>query len=238
MNIETSPRPNNQEVPLVDQAYQALKRSLIHCEYAPGQRLRMDELKQRYGLSSSPLREALNRLVQQGFVNAPENRGFRVAPITVEAIRDLTRVRLLVETETLRDSITHGDDNWETGVVAAFYGLSMVEKRMPPGPLVLDDNWSERHRAFHFSTYAGCSSPLLLDMAMALFDHAERFRRYSARHRKGSRPKNREHQEIFDAVIARDGERATELLQQHLTASEHHVTEGLLAQQETENTTH
>lgn len=229
MDSDIRPNSRGQDVPLVEQAYQALKRSLIRCEFEPGQRLRVEELQQRYGLSSTPLREALNRLVQQGLVKALEHRGFRVAPISVEAIRDLTRVRLLVETETLRDAIAHGDDQWETGIVAAFHGLSMVEKRLPPGPAVLDDNWSERHRAFHLSTYAACSSPLLREMVEVLFDHAERFRRFSARHRKNDRPKNSEHQDILDAVIARDTERAVSLLQQHISATERNVTESLLA---------
>jgi DNA-binding GntR family transcriptional regulator len=238
MNTVTRPNLRNQDVPLVEQAYQALKQSLIRCEFDPGQRLRLEELQKRYGLSSSPLREALNRLVQQGFVKAPENRGFRVAPITVEAIKDLTRVRLLVETEALRDAMTHGDDNWETGIVAAFHGLNMVEKRMPPGPAVLNDGWTERHRTFHLSTYAGCSSPLLLELAMSLFDQSERFRRYSALHRKTTRPKGHEHEEIFEAVIARDQARATALLQQHLKSTEHNVTESLTEMQQSSTTAH
>jgi DNA-binding GntR family transcriptional regulator len=217
----------NQEVPLGEQAYQALKRSLIRCEFEPGQRLRVEELQQRYGLSSTPLREALNRLVEQGLVKALEHRGFRVAPISVDTIRDLTRVRLLIETEALRDAMAHGDDQWETGIVGAFHGLSVVEKRLPPGPAVLDDNWSERHRAFHLATYAACSSPLLREMVEVLFDHAERFRRFSARNRKTTRPKSTEHQDILDAVVARDQERAVSLLQAHIKATERNVTESL-----------
>lgn len=227
MNTETRIPSRGQEIPLAEQAYQALKRSLIRCEFEPGQRLRVDELQQRYGLSSSPLREALNRLVQQGFVKSLENRGFRVAPISVETMRDLTRVRLLIESEALRDAIVHGNDQWESGIVAAFHGLSVAEKRLTPGPAVLNDDWSERHRAFHLSTYAGCTSPLLREMVEVLFDQAERFRRFSARYRKGERTKSAEHQHILDAVIARDGALAVSLLQQHIKATERSVTESL-----------
>jgi DNA-binding GntR family transcriptional regulator len=227
MDADTRPRPRGQELPLVEQAYQALKRALIRCEFEPGQRLRVEELQQRYGFSSTPLREALNRLVQQGFVKVLENRGFRVAPISVEAIHDLTRVRLLIESEALRDAIAHGDDQWETGIVGAFHGLSVAEKRLPPGPAVLNDDWSERHRTFHLSTYAACTSPLLKEMTEVLFDQAERFRRYSARFRKGERSKTAEHQHILDAVIARDTEHAVSLLQEHIRATERNVAASL-----------
>lgn len=216
-------------LPLADQAYNALRRSIIRCEFEPDQRLRVEELARRYGLSSSPLREALNRLVQQGLVKALENRGFRVAPISVETIADLTRVRLLVEPETLRDAIMHGDDRWEGAVVASFHGLSLIEKRLTDGPLVLDDNWADRHRAFHLSIYAGCTSPLLRGMVEGLFDQAERFRRFSARYRKATRTKGNEHQRIVNAVLARDVDTAVELVQQHIRSTERNVTESLLA---------
>lgn len=227
MRNDAPSAPAQQEAPLVEQAYEALRRSLIHCEFEPGQRLRVEELQRRYGFSSSPLREALNRLVQQGLVRALEHRGFRVAPLTVEGIRDLTRVRLLVEAETLRDSIRHGDDRWEADLVAAFHGLSLVEKRLGTAPLVLDDQWTTRHRDFHLATYGASTSPLLAEMVEGLFDQAERFRRFSARYRTTHRPKNDEHQRLFDAVLARDEVLAVALLEQHIRSTERNVTGAL-----------
>jgi len=215
------------EAPLVEQAYEALRRSLIHCEFEPGQRLRVEELQRRYGFSSSPLREALNRLVQQGFVRALEHRGFRVAPLSIEGITDLTRVRLLVECEALRDAMRHGDDRWEAGLVAALHALSLVEKRLGTGPVVLDDEWTSRHRAFHLAIYSGCTSPLLTEMVDGLFDQAERFRRFSARLRTTHRAKNNEHQRLFNAVLARDEVQALALLEQHIRSTERNVTTGL-----------
>lgn len=219
-------------LPLTEQAYLALRRALIRGDFEPGQRLRVDELQRRLGLSSSPLREALSRLVQQGLVRALEHRGFRVAPINADAVRDLTRVRLLVETETLRDAIAHGDDRWEGRVVAAHHSLALVEKRLPEGPVALDDDWSERHRALHMSIYSGCTSPLLLGLVENLFDQAERFRRFSARHRQTDRHKNDEHQRIVDAVLGRKTDVATELLRRHIMGTERSVLEGLQAMEE------
>ncbi len=217
-------------LPLTDRAYHALRQALIRCEFEPGQRLRVEDLQRRFGLSSSPLREALNRLVQHGLVKSFENRGFRVAPITVEAINDLTRVRLLIEIEALQDALVHGDDHWEGAVVAAFHNLSLVEKRLTDSPLVLDENWSDRHRAFHLSIYSGCSSPLLIGLVENLFDHAERFRWYSARYRKAARSKGNEHKNIVEAVLARDAERAITLVQEHIRTTERNVSESLLNQ--------
>ena len=233
MDTRALPNKESDAVPLGEQAYQALRRSIVRCDFAPDERLRVEELSRQFGLSSSPLREALNRLVQQGLVRALDNRGFRVAPISVEGIADLTRVRLLIETEALRDALTHGSDEWESGVVAAAHSLSTVEKRLTEGPLVLDDKWSDRHRAFHLAIYAGCTSTLLKLMVESLFDQAERYRRFSARFRRVERSKGTEHQRILDAVLARDQEKAAKLVQGHIRSTERNVTESLLSMEKT-----
>jgi GntR family carbon starvation induced transcriptional regulator len=195
------------ELPLAEHAYQELRKAILRCEYEPGERLRVEELSRRVGASSSPIREALNRLSQQGLVRTVENRGFRVAPLTSDGVADVVRVRLLIEAEALRDSIAHGDDAWETAVVGAAHALSLVERRLGDEPRALDDEWSARHRAFHMSLFSGCRSLLLLDMVSLLFDRAEHYRRWSARHRQAPRSKNDEHQKLRSAVLARDTDR-------------------------------
>jgi GntR family transcriptional regulator, carbon starvation induced regulator len=215
--------------PLAERIYRELRRAIVRCEFPPGQRLRVEELSRRWDASSSPVREALNRLSEQGFVRALENRGFRVAPLTVAGVSDLVRVRLLVECEALRDSIAHGDDTWESGMVAAAHALGRVEQRMGDGPVALNDDWSERHRAFHMALYAACRSPLLLELVGGLFDQAERYRRWSARHRTAPRRKHTEHQRLLAGALARDSNAAVGLLAQHISSTERQVAAALLS---------
>ena len=70
--------------PLVDQAFQRLRRDVLTGTFAANAKLKVEELQEAYGFSSSPLREALSRLAQEGLVRADERRGFRVAPITAD----------------------------------------------------------------------------------------------------------------------------------------------------------
>jgi len=212
-----------------ERAYALLHRAIVSCEFGPGERLRVEELGRRYGVSSSPVREALNRLVATGLVDALENRGFRVAPLTVEGVTDLTRVRLLVELETLRDAMTHGTDRWEAGIVAAAHALALSEQRLKDVAPGLDATWSARHRDFHLAIYDGTRSPLLRNMVGQLFDSAERYRRFSARHRRLPRAKHAEHRQLMAAVLSRDVRRAGDLLVQHVTSTERSVAAALLA---------
>jgi GntR family transcriptional regulator, carbon starvation induced regulator len=207
--------PAESELPLAEHAYRELRMAILRCEYEPGDRLRVEELTQRFGVSSSPIREALNRLSQQGLVRTLENRGFRVAALTSEGVADVVRVRLLIEAEALRDSMAHGDDAWEASVVAAAHALALVERRLGDEPRALDDEWSARHRAYHMSLYSACTSSLLLEMVSLLFDRAEHYRRWSARYRQAPRSKNDEHQKLRTAVLARDTDKALELIRRH-----------------------
>lgn len=215
------------EPPLAERAYRALRQAIVRGEFEPGARLRVDELSRRFAVSSSPLREALNRLSEQGLVRTLENRGFRVAPLTAAGVSDLARVRTLVECEALRDAMAHGGDAWEAQVVAAAHALGLAERRLGDQPGTLDDDWSARHRGFHLSLYAGCTSPLLIDLADVLFDNAERYRRWAARYRQAPRRKHDEHQRLLRAVLSRDSARAVELLRQHIAHTEQLVAAAL-----------
>lgn len=219
--------PSENPVPLAERAYRELRQAIVRGEFAPGARLRLDELSRRFAVSSSPLREALNRLSEQGLVRTLENRGFRVAPLTAAGVSDLARVRVLVECEALRDSMAHGGDAWETQAVAAAHALGLVERRLGTEPRALDDDWSMRHRQFHLSLYAACTSPLLLDLADVLFDNAERYRRWAARYRHVPRRKHDEHQQLLAAALARDADRAANLLRGHISRTEQLVAAAL-----------
>jgi DNA-binding GntR family transcriptional regulator len=207
-----------------------MKRSIVCCELAPGTKLKVDALSKAYDLSSSPIREALNRLAQEGIVNASDNKGFRVAPITVEDFQEISRIRSLLEGEALSDAIEYGDDAWEGDVLAAFHRLSMVEKRLGNGPVALDDDWSERHKAFHFALFSACRSPLLLTMIDSLFDRAERYRRFSALHRQTERHKSNEHQAIMKAALGREKDKAVKLLRKHIDHTKDSIGEAIARQ--------
>lgn len=225
--VENS-QDDHTELPLAERAYRALRQAIVRGDFEPGARLRVEELSQRFSVSSSPLREALNRLSEQGLVRALENRGFRVAPLTAAGVSDLARVRTLVECDALRDAIAHGTDAWEAHAVAAGHALALAERRLGDQPRSLDDDWAARHRAFHLSLYAACTSPMLLDLADVLFDNAERYRRWAARWRQAPRHKHNEHQQLLKAALSRDVERAVELLRLHISRTEQLVSAALV----------
>jgi len=209
--------------PLTEVALRRLRHDVLVGTFPAGAKLKLDTLQQHYGLSSSPLREALSRLTQEGFVRSDERRGFRVAALSLDDIADITRMRLMVDTEALRDAMINGIDEWEADIVAAFHRLDRIEAKLGDGPLLLNDEWTALHRNFHLALLSACSSERLRNLSAGLFDQAERYRQISARARKVARRKGNEHKRIMDAVLRRDIETACELLREHISSTHRNV---------------
>lgn len=216
---------------LTDQAFVRLRADILAGTFPPGAKLKVDDLQAAYGLSSSPLREALSRLAQEGLIRSDERRGFRVPPLTVEDLADITKMRLMMEVSALSEAIRHGDDRWEAAIVAAYYRLEKVELRHGEGATVLDAEWSALHRGYHISLLAACRSQRQLIWCLSLFDLAERYRQFSAKYRTRPRRRSDEHKDVMEATLKRDSAKACDLLAQHIESTQRNVEAALRTMQ-------
>jgi DNA-binding GntR family transcriptional regulator len=201
---------------LAERAYLGLRHDIVSGKLAPGERLRVEHLKDEYRVGAGTLREALSLLLSDALVTAEGQRGFRVAPISLADLEDVTNTRVLIETEALRLSIRHGDERWEADLVAAFHLLAQAESR-PEGP---DPAAFEKHnKAFHEALISGHHSPWSKYLLGILYRHGERYRninlRLTAAH-AAERDVHREHEEIFRAALGRQEARAALALEAHV----------------------
>jgi len=206
---------------LAEQAYHAIKRDIMSGALPPGLALRLELLKQRYQLSFTPLREALNRLQSEHLVESEALKGFRVAPLSLKEMRDSMSARILIDCEALSRSIDNASDDWETAIVAALHALSLATRRQHADCATFDAYYEmveSRHLALHRSLIAACDSRWLLDFSTTLYMQTERYRRpmlVNLFKTIAIRDVSREHQEIVDATLARDHNTATTLLAAH-----------------------
>lgn len=215
---------------LIEESYQRLRRDIIEGRYKPGEKLRVEHLKSAYQVSAGTLREALALLVSDALVVAQGQKGFRVAPMSVADLEDLTHTRVLLECEALRQSITLGDDRWEGALVAAFHTLTLAEKRLGQAAAgdtqagaTLFDEWERCNGEFHDALIEASPSMWIKRLRSVLYLQSERYRRLAAVRKLASekgkaRPLkvHEEHLEIFNAAIARDTHRATKALEHHI----------------------
>lgn len=202
---------------LVEYAYEALRQDILRGDLAPGERLRVEALKEVYKVGASTLREALTLLVGEALVTAEGQRGFRVAPISLADFEDIIRVRKLMELEALRESIRLGDDEWEAQVVAAFHRLTKVEEQLKNGDAkTLSGEWEERNRAFHDALISACPSRWLTHFIDILYQQSERYRRIALAGKAVGRDVHAEHEAIKNAALARDIGEAVRLSEIHI----------------------
>ena len=195
---------------LSEVAYQRLRADIVAGTLDAGKPLRLEALRQRYGLSFSPLREALMRLQSERLVLSTALRGFSVAPLSREEMKDATETRILIESEALRRSMRDGDDDWEAAIVAAFHALSLQAERQSrlAGDVEAADMHAmdERHYQFHRALIAHCGSPRLLDLADQLYVETQRYRLPCLVGQVAgtqARDVAAEHQQIMDATLRR-----------------------------------
>jgi DNA-binding GntR family transcriptional regulator len=189
---------------LAGAAYRRIKADITGGRFEPGQRLRIEDLRQAYETGASPLREALSRLAAEGIVVSIGQRGFRVPPVSVEELRDITNIRILLETEALKQSIENGDDEWEAEVVASFHRLSKAEV----GDGAEFGEWEQLNKRFHDALISACPSRWLLRFYETMYDQHRRYRALSVQATNAPRDVHAEHERIKDAALARDVERA------------------------------
>lgn len=197
-----------------ERIYSRIRTDVILGRLAPGQRLTLDRMRSAYGTSIGTLREVLNRLASEGFVAAEGARGFEVAPASVDNLRELADMRLLLERHALRESFETGDIEWEAHVVAAHHKLAIVEKRMLAGERAESEAWKRYDAAFHNALISGCGSRLLLDMHAAVYDKYLRYVVLANVFR--GRVAVNEHRRLLQCALARDWKGAQRTLDAHV----------------------
>jgi GntR family transcriptional regulator, carbon starvation induced regulator len=207
------PPPGSQ----IEGAYRRLRDDIISGALIPSEKLRIEHLRQRYGMGASALREALSRLVSDGLVECEAQRGYWVSPLSRAELDDITATRKVIEVEALRQSIELGTLQWEGRVVAARHSLERVETSMVEATREVIMGWEQANRAFHMALISGCPSRWLLRFTELLYDQSQRYRHRTVLRRPiPRRGLSKEHEEIVEATLARDAKRACALLSQHI----------------------
>ncbi len=210
---------------ITGQVFEALKADVLRGRMAPNTRLQVDALREKYDVSLSPIREALQKLVATGLVVASERRGFRVAELTRTDLADLGRTRRHIERTAIAESMRLGDDDWEADVARAIHALSKVT-RVTEGRLSYGPEWEARHREFHYAMVKGCGSPRLIQIWRGLFDQGIRYRRIAQMLDLYHGDTPSEHIELSELVIARD-QRALDRIDSHVGVCARLIAEAL-----------
>ncbi|MBZ8133734.1 GntR family transcriptional regulator [Afifella sp. IM 167] len=198
--------------------YARIRDDVILGHFAPGSKLKIEALRERYGLGATPIREALSMLTADGLVERVDQRGFRVAEVSSGEFEELLAIRCNIEERALRLAMERGSEEWEEAIVLARYRLARTPRLGPDGS-TKDLEWENCHKGFHMALTSACGSPILLRLCNQLYDENNRYR-CIARLNPSARPNiYDEHEEIAEAVLARDADLAVRLIVEHYTTT-------------------
>lgn len=200
--------------------YRAMRSDILAGRVRPSDKLPFAELGERYDASQGVLREALARLVAEGLVVSEPQVGYRVMPLSIKDLEDLTDARCEIEGLVLRNAVVNGDVEWESAVVAAHHRL----ERTPDGKQTTDgrvsEAWAEAHGNFHRALLSACTNERLKAMAISLRASAEVYRQWSESLEGSERDVDGEHRALMMAALDRDADRAVEMLHLHLRTTQ------------------
>jgi DNA-binding GntR family transcriptional regulator len=199
-----------------EEVYRLLRKDILSCVLRPGQSLHEVDLAARFGLSKSPIRDALIRLEGDRLVTVTPRKGYRVAPVSLADAQELFEFRSMVEEAAVRLASS----------TCSTHELSELDKYRE---LKSSANFVAYNRSFHLALANLCSNKRVAAAAQDLVEQFDRLVIISV-----SKFDDRnvdllveEHGEIIDAMQAREGRRAARLLADHIAQARKRVLKSL-----------
>lgn len=205
-----------------------IKLAILRGDLAPCSKLRLDELRAQFGVSLSPLREALSRLSREGLIQVEDQRGYRVAPVSSHNLRELIRLRAEFECLALREAVKNGNLQWEGAVLSSLHQLTRIDRSRSSG-IDNQEAWEVAHRNLHLQLMTASDMPLLLQFCSTLNDLVDRYRRIFLADNPADPETQHEHEVIVESAVARDEEKTVDALRRHIERTGEKIMKGLHA---------
>lgn len=204
---------------LKDKAYVIIREKIVNCEYMPNQIITEIELTEMLGVSRTPIREAINKLEQEGLVQVLPKRGIVVKEITMGTINDMFEIRLLVEPYLVE---TYGEDIPEEEIRQQLKIAEDENLTLGNDGFVKDN---ELHQIFY-----NASHNLYFDEVMnRSYALNQRLRILSGMHSEERRHQTQEeHKKIFECLLNKEFRQAAEHMREHLMNSRQSAIDSML----------
>jgi DNA-binding GntR family transcriptional regulator len=210
------------DLSLSEQAYGQLRRMIVRLDFAPGDVLREDALQDTLGMSRTPIREALQRLAREHFVTVIPRRGMFVSGIDVSELGLLFETRSVLEPYAARLAAARGTSEHWDAMEAALDGVGAASG---------NQDLMEIDRQGHEIMWEAAGNRFLVDTLDMLYAQSDRLWHLYLAEVADMTHAVDEHGEIMDALRSADGDRAGELMEEHIRSFDaqirHAVTDRL-----------
>jgi DNA-binding GntR family transcriptional regulator len=210
------------QLSLTDQAYDRMKALLIECRLPPGSQVTEAGLSADLGFGKTPTREALARLVQQGWIRSVPGHGYRILPVTLGEVRELYEARMVVEPAAVRLAAGRLTPEIRDHLYELCEAHAALEE-------VADETaFVRQNREFHSAVIAATGNRLLVDLLAPLLERAERLTHLSLLVNNSTSMFVHEHRELVAALDAGDADGAERIAHDHISSGRQSAIEALL----------
>lgn len=202
-----------------DEVYEQLKRDIASFALVPGDRFTENELSERLGVSRTPVRQALFRLQQEGFVEVLFRSGWRVLPFDFEQFEQLYDLRMVLETTAVHRICTD-DRRVDRELLQELAAIWLVPAGERSGDMVQVSLWDEQ---FHCALVAAAGNAEMARVHRDVTDRIRIIRRLDFTKQVRIDATYEEHAKILRAIQRRRGDQAAMLLRAHIETSQAEV---------------
>jgi DNA-binding GntR family transcriptional regulator len=201
-----------------DKAYDVLRQRLVGGHYKPGTQLKEEPLAREFGLSRTPVRTALRRLVEDGLATADAGQGIHVAQWSEWDIEETFQLRMLLEPYAAHLAAERGGDEMVRRLRASNEQMAKAIAAAEPDAIA---RIQEANKAFHHTLLDFSGSPRLRVMLDSMIDMPIIVRSFYLYTPSELEQSLHHHQDLTIAAEARDGELARQVMSLHLRMSYH-----------------
>jgi DNA-binding GntR family transcriptional regulator len=202
-----------------DEVYEELKRDVSEFKLVPGDRFTETEISERLGVSRTPVRQALFRLQQEGFVEVLFRSGWRVLPFDFDKFEQLYDLRMVLETTAVQ-RLCAGSQAIDTALLDQLAAIWLVPAAQRSADHVQVGQWDE---AFHCALVEAAGNAEMARVHRDVTDRIRIIRRLDFIKQPRVDATYEEHAKILKAIQAKRGDQAAMLLRAHIETSQAEV---------------
>ena len=208
--------------PFSEQAYKSIKHDIITCRLKTGEQIAQSQLAERYQIGTTPIREALQRLVQDGFVESIPRFGYVVRPVSLSDIHEIYECRLILEPAVAYLAATRATDEQLREIVrTADFSYTYEDA----------EDISEAHiynAEFHRAIAVASNNRRLLDQVSRVLDETTRIFFMGIDLRSNAETMHNGHMRLVEAIRDHNADQAKQAAKQQLEHAKHQVLDALV----------
>jgi DNA-binding GntR family transcriptional regulator len=209
--------------PLSEQAYKNIKNDIITCVLKTGEQIAQSQLAERYQIGTTPIREALQRLVQDGFLQSIPRFGYVVRPVSLVDVHEIYECRLILETASASLAATRATDDQLSEIVRTADFSYTYNKSA--------ETISDVHvhnAEFHRAIAAASNNSRLLDQISKVLDEMTRIFYLGIDLSGEVKIMHKEHMSLVEAIRNHDADQARQEMKQQLEYSKQKTLDALV----------